>query len=169
MSYTLQKLSNVHALVARELALGIPLEKICESKGLSLNSWRSIVTAPLFRSKVTELQQEIENQMIDDHVCDPTLATLRSETLSSAKTLVEERDNWATETGASSNSRIKAALAILDMTGYNKSSTEDKAPSIVINLSPAKLQAVKDSQDTSREKETFEGNYTEEDLLHATG
>ena len=158
----LAKLSNVHSAVARELAVGIPLDKICETRGLLLSSWRNITGAPLFRAKVKELQVEIEDQMIDDHCSDPTLLTLRNESLASAKLLIEERDNYDKEdSGATSNTRIKAAGMILELNGYGR---KEEAPgtTVVINLSPDKLTALKEAQGSK--PSVFEADFTEESL-----
>lgn len=165
-SYSLQKLSNVHRVVARELALGIGLDKICEHRALNHKTWRNIINAPLFQQEIRRLEDEIEAQMIDDHCNDPVVATLRAESLGAAKRLVEERDNYDEETGASSSTRLSASKSILEFNGYGKRD-EGGGNTVVINLSPEKLASIKSRQGDG-EKRVYAQNFTEEDAK-ATG
>jgi len=161
MARHLQKLNNVHRVVARELALGIPLAKICEHRALNFKSWRNITTAPLFQQEVRRIESEIEEQIIDQHVTDPTVAELKSHSLAAAKKLGEELDNYDSETGGSASSRIKAAQALLDINGYTNKE-DSGGQTVVINLSPEKLANIqKRKVEGNRE---FEAEFTEEHL-----
>ena len=164
-SYSLQKLNNVHRVVARELALGIKLEKVCEHRALNFKTWRNIINAPLFQQEIRRLEDEIESQMIDDHCNDPVLATLRAESLGSAKRLVDERDNYDEETGASSSTRLQASKSILEFNGYGKRD-DGGGNTVVINLSPEKLANIKSRQGDGS-KRVYEHNFTEEDVKAA--
>lgn len=157
----MKKLKNVHRVVARELALGIPLDRICETRALNYNTWMLISREELFKSEIDRLHAEIEKQMIYDHCNDPVLVKLKSECLASAKRIVEERDCFDSEIGASSSTRLKAASSILDMNGYGKKEEQGNT-AVIINLSPEKLAGIAKSQEG--QKTAYDVNFTEESL-----
>ena len=105
---------------------------------------------------------DIETQMIDDHCNDPVVATLRAESLGAARRLVDERDNYDEETGASASTRLNASKTILEFNGYGKQE-ERGSNTVVINLSPEKLDSVKRRQaDSSRP--IYDTNFTEDSI-----
>lgn len=145
------RLKPIHSIVARDLALGLSLVDICRNRGLNYNSWNQQTSSELFKQEVLRIQHEIEDAMIEDHVNDPTLATLRSATLSAAQRLKTEIDNL--EDGKPST-RISAAQATLELTGYKKQEAKNV---IVLNLSEAKLRSIQEASPLEAQPECILG------------
>lgn len=138
----LKKLKPLHKVVARELAMGIPLRDICEARGLNKATWSQITNCELFLQEVQRIQAQVEDEEIDDFVRDPVRLKLRTARMVAANRLVEEVDNFdKEETGATSQSRLTAAKTILEVNGDLKSH-EDKAPTLIIQLAESVLNTV---------------------------
>ena len=135
-------------MVARYLALGIPLAEVCTAHGLNPTSWRVIVSSPMFQTLLTEVNQEIDERVAEEAVGDPTLATLRVNSLKAAQTLAGLVDK-----GDSDSVKIKAADSILDRTGYGREH-EKPAPSVIfLELSAEKLAIVTNRFSFTRQPE----------------
>lgn len=137
----LMKLKPLHSAVARELALGLRLIDICQARGLNYSSWQQITSSELFKLEVKRLVEEIEDEVIDNHVNDPVLARLKVASYKAADRLASEVDNFEEETGAKAATRITASQAILKITGYEKMEAKNV---IVLNLSENKLNSILD-------------------------
>lgn len=119
-----------YRMVARYLALGVPLEEVCQAHGLEFLRWRTIVSSQMFRAVLEEINGEIDQRVAEEAVNDPTLATLRLNARKAADTLVEVMEGAAE--GVTASSRIKAADSILDRTGFARE--KEAAPPQVVFL-----------------------------------
>ena len=150
----LQKLKPVHQAVARDLAMGIRLTDICSNRGLNYSSWGAIVSSELFKFEVKRLQQEIEDQIIDNHVNDPVRARLAAASHSAAERLIEEVNNFDPDSGAKSATRISAATTLLEINGYKK---QEQKNVIVLNLSESKLNSISGLEQLQPQAESITG------------
>jgi hypothetical protein len=139
----LQNLKNLHRVVARELALGLTIEEICEARNLDLSSWKRIISKPIFQNALQDLHKEIDNQLIEDSKDDPVLSFMRSKALKAAQRLSEEMDNFDNAQGASSTTRITASKSLLDRIGYNSRDPEQAQNVVKIELSADKINFAK--------------------------
>jgi hypothetical protein len=151
MSYEIQNLKPIHSVVARELALGIPLRDICKSRNLVYESWTQITTSSLFRSEIARIQREIENDVIDHHVNDPVRLRLQNAGIAAADRMISEIDNFDDGKAAT---RISAAVSTLEILGYKK---QEQKNVIVLNLSAAKLDTITGLGDLTPQPETIKG------------
>jgi hypothetical protein len=138
----MQELKNHHKAVARQLALGVPLKKICEILNLSYSTWSQITCQQLFKDEVARVAGELEEAIIDEAVKDPVHARLRAASVQAANLLIEEIENNDPSQGASSSTRIKAATSILDRAGYSSAPSAQVNQTLIFNLSESKLNSI---------------------------
>lgn len=136
------KLKPVYAIVAREVALGIDLRDICEARKLDYANVQRVSRGDIFKAEVKRLQGVIEQEMVASAVEDPVLAKLKGLSYRAVGILGDEMENYDSETGASSTTRISASKGILDKAGYAGKKEEDVSRVIILSLSQEKLDAV---------------------------
>lgn len=132
----LQRLKPLHAIVARELALGASLLDICNARGLNFSSWRQVVTSELMKQEIVRIQEQVEREVIDEHITDPVAIRIKNAALPAANRLVTEIDNI--EDGKP-QTRISAATSILEMGGYKQ---QEQKNVIVLNIGESKLNSL---------------------------
>jgi len=153
----MRDLKTKHRAVARYLALGIPLADVCENLGLSLESWRQIVSEPLFKQEVKRVEGELEEKMLENAVSDPVVAKMKMSALQAVSVLVSEMNNQEKEMGASSATRIRAADSLLDRVGYNTPSVQNGSNIIFLEMSTAKLDALRGKKGVAEQPDSVRG------------
>ena len=160
MSRGIQKLDIRHRTVAKYLALGFSLERIFEYLVIprdQWDNWKKVCDGTVFKREVSAFQDELGEKILEDNIKDSTFLEMRMASAKAAKRLVSEMDNFDTEVGASSSTRIKASESILDRTGYSKGAEQDAGKGVVINISAAKLDSVFGSARLANIPETVSG------------
>lgn len=153
----MKALNPIHKIVAREVALGFDLAEICRVRKLDYDAWKRVANGSLFKNEVERLSKEIEERMIQDAAEDPVTQTLKAGARSAAQALLNEIDNHDKEAdGATASTRIAASKAILEFAGFNKKE-DQRAPSVVINISSAKATAMKIVEAVSTQPESIIG------------
>ena len=127
------ELKSIHRIVAREMALGIPLKDICESRGLNLGSWYNTVCGELFKLEVKRFEQEIENAVVDEVSSEVVMNKLKALGAKAVGTLSSVMENIEQPASA-----VSAAKVVLESLGYRKK--EEPQKQVVINISGGKLQ-----------------------------
>lgn len=151
----MKELKSKHRAVARYLAVGLPLDKICDNLGLNYATWKTISNQELFKEAVRLIQVELEDRLIDESISDPVLLKIKLEAGKSVDRLVLERDMVETELGASSTTRISAAKSLLALSGYDKDQ-KAMSPMITINLTQDKIAAVMRNKDIKPQPDRIE-------------
>lgn len=131
--------ANKYKIVARYLALGVPLEDVCTTLGFSLQTWTRIISEPLFKEELSRIQKEIEDRIVEDAVSDPVHAKLKAASVKATNLLIAEVENNNPEEGANAGTRIKAANSILDRAGYTTGIQQSSGVNITFQLSKDKL------------------------------
>ena len=136
-------LAPIYNIVAREVALGIPLVDICDARGLKLATVQKVARGDLFQENVRRFQAEIDQEIIQDAVSDPVLAKLRALSYRAVGTLAEEMESFDKENGASAATRISASKEVLNRAGYAGKSEGEGVSKVILLLSESKLDAIK--------------------------
>ena len=153
----MKELKPKHRTVAAYLALGYDLKGICENLNLNYDTWKVISNQPLFKEAIRMIQVERENALIDESLGDPVLLKLKAEALKSVSRLVEERDLFEKELGASSATRLSSAKALLEFAGY-KEDRKDLSPTIILNLTQDKISAIFRDKKIEPQPDRIEGS-----------
>lgn len=132
------KLSPIFRMIARDVALGCSLEDIAALRNVPLTEVKRVTRGGTFCKAVEGIQREIDATLVAEEAADPVRQKMKVHSLDAAGRMVEEMNN---EDDGSAGTRIKAAQAVLDMSGYGK--TEEVNNLAVIMLSPDKLKAVR--------------------------
>ena len=134
-------LPSLSRIIARDVAIGIPLHDIASLRGIPLEELQKLTSGSIFQKAVSDLQTKLDEQLVADEAEDPIRILLRSKAKDSAVRLGEEVNNFEEETGGSASTRIKASTAILDMAGYGKQEATGNNLAVIM-LSPEKLKAI---------------------------
>ena len=73
----MKELKSKHRAVARYLAVGLPLDKICDNLGLNYATWKTISNQELFKEAVRLIQVELEDRLIEESISDPVLLKIK--------------------------------------------------------------------------------------------
>lgn len=138
----MKELKTMYRAVARYMALGVPIEKICAALSLNLESVKRVAGDELFKAEVRRVEAELEERILEDAASDPVVAELKMAGKIAAARLVQEVENFDKESGGSAATRIKAAESILDRIGYSQPVSSNGPSLIFVELSPEKLAAV---------------------------
>jgi len=152
-----------HHLIANELALGLSLKDICEYRDLNHATWLQITRCEPFKALVEEKRIKIEEEMLADIGDTPVMRHLKANTLRAAKRIGEEIDNEDIATGGTAGTRLKAAIANLELAGVSRKDDQGKSSNVIfIALSEEKLNALTRAPMTLGEQPI---NITEDSLV----
>jgi hypothetical protein len=152
----IQKIKAQHRAVARYLAFGYPLGTVCDSLGLNVKRWQVIVNTPLFQALLQEKEASLEEKLIEDECYDPVLIKAKMESKASLETMVYLRDGDPEEVPAAT--KLSSAKSILELAGYPKKESEQKATHVTISFSPDKAESLNGiAADLEPQPDSFKG------------
>ena len=139
-------LSPIFRMVARDIAIGIPIEDIAELRNIPIEQIKKVAEGQTFCKAVSRIQDEIDAVLVQEEAGDPIRAKMKALAMRSVDRLgieIESPDDE--DSTASAATRIKAASTILQMIGYGKQ--EQQTNLAVIMLSPDKLSSLRSVDD----------------------
>jgi len=142
--------TSLHRTIMRKLCLGVSLEAIAQDCGVEVAHLEKVVKAPLFQQELNKMQAAVDTEVAQQAAeleaeKDPIIKKLRGLVPRAINRLGAEIDNFDPEQGATAGTRLKAVEMVIAMEGtYSpKKDNGPAAPTVILNFSPAKLDAVK--------------------------
>ena len=131
--------------IVRDTALGLTSSEIAQYRELDVDFVDKVKRGSLFRKKLKDMQEQMNQQLIEEQQGDPLRQKLRAHAGRAISRVVEEIDNTDPSQGASATTRLKAAATLLDRAGYGVKQDEAAGSSVTIMISTEKMDGIKKS------------------------
>ncbi len=115
------------------------MKEVCDNLGLNYASWAVITQCEVFKAKVKELTNEIEQRVLDKLPEDPVFLKMKLAQAKAVNRVVAEIDN---EIDGSANTRLNASFGLLDRIGYGKKEQDTGTKVAVVVISEGKASAM---------------------------